>query len=35
MNNRGFYTERYFSDKIHASLTEDYIAWRRQFSIDL
>ena len=31
MNNRGFYTERYFSDKIHASLIEDYVAWRRQF----
>ena len=31
MNNRGFYTERYFSDKIHASLIEDYVAWQRQF----
>ena len=31
INNRGFYTKRYFSDKIHASLIEDYIAWRRQF----
>ena len=26
MNNWGFYTERYFSDKIHPSLIEDYIA---------
>ena len=31
MNNQGFYTERYFSDKIHVSLIEDYVAWRRQF----
>ena len=31
IHNRGFYTERYFSDKIHASLIEDYIALRRQF----
>ena len=31
MNNQGFYTERYFSDKIHASLIEDYEGWRRQF----
>ena len=31
MNNQGFHTERYFCDKIHASLIEDYVAWRRQF----
>ena len=31
MNNGGFYTERYLSDKIHVSLIEDYVAWRRQF----
>ena len=31
MNNQGFHTERYFSDKIHASLIEDYFAWRHQF----
>ena len=31
MNNRGLHTERYFSDKIHASLVDDYVAWRRQF----
>ena len=30
INNQGFYAER-FSDKIYASLIEDYIAWRRQF----
>ena len=31
INNRGF-TERYFSDKVHASLMiEDCVAWRRQF----
>ena len=29
MNNRGFYAERYFSDKIHASLIEDYVALRQ------
>ena len=31
MNNRGFHAERYFCDKIHASLIEDYVVWRRQF----
>ena len=31
LSTTGFYAERYFSDKIHASLIEDYIAWRRQF----
>ena len=25
INNGGFYTERYFSDKINASLIEDYM----------
>ena len=30
INNRGF-TERYFNDKVHASLmSEDCVAWRRQ-----
>ena len=33
INNRGF-TERYFSDKVHASLMiEDCVAWRRQLDL--
>ena len=30
INNRDF-TERYFSDKVHASLIEDCVTWRYQF----